>query len=64
MITARVFRKFAKGRAFEYRKEIYRFLTICNATPRELLPMVFESNLLSAAEMEMIAETYYGHFAG
>ena len=64
LIVARVFREFAEGRTFEYRKEIYRFLTICNATPREFLPVVFEPKRLLAGELEKIADAYYSHFAG
>ncbi|MEI6175519.1 MAG: hypothetical protein WCS43_01390 [Verrucomicrobiota bacterium] len=64
IVVARVFREFAEGRAFEYQKEIYRFLTICNTTPREFLPVVFEPKRLLAGELEKIADAYYGHFAG
>jgi hypothetical protein len=63
LAAARVFRKFAEGRTFDCRKEIFRFLTICNLTPREFLPVVFEPVLLSAGEVEQIADAYYSHFA-
>ena len=64
LAAARVFRKFAEGRTFDCRKEIFLFRTICNLTPREFLPVVFEPVLLSAGELERIADVYYSHFAG
>lgn len=64
LITARVFQEFAEGLTMENRREIFRFLTICNVTPREFLPMVFEPEFLSADEVDGIADSYYGHFGG
>lgn len=64
MVAARVFRQFAEGRSLAYRQELFRLLTICNVTPREFLPMVIKRKLLSVDEVEAIAESYYGHFAG
>lgn len=63
LITARVFREFAEGRTMEHRKEIFQLLTVCNVTPQDSLTMVFEKKLLSADEVDSIAESYYGHFA-
>jgi hypothetical protein len=64
VIAARVFKEFTEGQPLEYRKEVYRFLTICNVTPKEILPMVFETDILSADEVGKIADAYYGYFAG
>jgi len=64
LVAAYVYGEFAEGRSLPYRKELFRLLAVCNATPRDTLRMVFENELLSACEMEKIADAYYRHFAG
>ncbi len=63
IVAAHVYREFAEGRSLPYRKELFRLLAVCNVTPRDTLPMVFEKKLLSADEVDSIAASYYGYFA-
>lgn len=63
IVAADVYREFAEGRSLEYRRELFRLLAVCNVTPQDTLPMVFEKKLLSADEVDSIAASYYRHLA-
>jgi hypothetical protein len=63
IVAAKVFEQFAIGKPLPYREEIFQLLTVCNVTPRDFLPTVFEPNLLTAAEVDAIAASYYQQFA-
>ena len=64
LVAARVFKEFTEGRPFAYRKEVYQLLTVCNVTPKESLPFVFEPQILSDNEVEKIADAYQRYLAG
>lgn len=62
IVAADVYHKFAEGRSLPFRKELFRLVAVCNVTPRDTLPLVFEKKLLSSQDVEAVAESYYGHF--
>jgi len=63
IVVANVFAEFSKDRPLQYRKEVFRLLTVCNVTPSDTLQSVFECELLTSSEVDAIAASYYGSFA-
>jgi hypothetical protein len=63
IVAANVFGEFAKDKPLPYRKEVFQLLTVCNVTPQDTLPSVFDREILTASEANAIAASYYKHFA-
>ncbi len=62
MVVAQVYHNFAEGRSLAYRKELFQLVLRCTLSSKVNLPIVFDRNLLSAGEVEAIANAYYGYF--